>query len=263
MRRFNFTDRKKLATSSMKISLSNETTESLKVDVDLDFSGFTQPATSQLGLRIMLDAHGRVKFQRHELGSLGQRLIRAGIHFNLFARSEIANFRIKIVDNSSKKGRIVAISRPLHLRTQKPEQQQSFLPVRVDELDEVVFKVEFVDQCPTLVLNRNLDSSLPGGIKNFAVHPAFVSLVLPEVVRQVLVRYLFVEARAVDDLGHDDAFSDWMRFSLALVPDYPEEGQLSEDPNEIYAWIDQVASRAAYVNFTAIQKFQDLTERLK
>ena len=263
MRRFNFTDRKKLPTTSMKISQSCEDAKTLCVDVDLDFSNFMRPSIARLGLKVVLDAYGRVKFQRHTLGNISQRLIQSGIDFDQFFPSEIASFRVKVLDNSSKRGKIIAISRPLRLKTRDPEEQRSFLPIRVDDLDGVVYKIEFIDQCPTLVLNKSLDSVITGGIKNFSVHPAFVSLVFPEVVRQVLTRYLFIEGRTTDDMGHDDDFSDWMRCSLSLVPDFPGEANFMGDPTEIYTWIDRVVSRGAELNFMAMQQFQDLVERLK
>ncbi len=105
------------------------------------------------------------------------------------------------------------------------------LAVRSQDLGREVWKLDLSDE-PLLLVNPRV---VPR--RHLIQSAEFQSLVLPEILRQILIRILLIDQiREVDD--SEDWTSRWLRFACSLpglVP-LPEFA----DPDEDLDWIDQV-----------------------
>ena len=111
------------------------------------------------------------------------------------------------------------------------------LPVKPQKLGEEIYRLDFSDDRPLLLIN-----SEAGNYADIGHSPAFVSLVYPAVFREILTRILLVEKHD-DDSNPDDWKSQWIRFALLN----PGLGELpdTEDTEARSDWIDKAVSAFA------------------
>lgn len=111
------------------------------------------------------------------------------------------------------------------------------LPVKPERLGDEIFRLDFTGIRPLLLINSDA-----GNYSDIGRSPAFVSLVYPNVVREILTRVLLVE-RHDDDANTEDWRSQWLRFALL----HPGLGELpdAEDTDARIDWIDKAAAAFA------------------
>lgn len=156
-----------------------------------------------------------------------------------------ALFRVKVVDESREHGQILAevdgLS-PLN-GDEAAANRLSLLPVETEDLGHAVWRLDFSNGRPVLVLNRN--------IENMAViargDDQFFSLVYPAVVQNVLVRILQVEECSDVDGDADDWRCQWLKF-VCQLPGVTEPPKPAEDGDEEalreqqMEWIERAAT---------------------
>lgn len=255
MRRFNYTGRLRIDRSRVSVTLHAVENGRLDCEADVDVSELVKakvPPTAG----IFLEAYNRTKFERFDLGTVGSPAAKQTWHLETFHKDESLLFRVKVVDANDHAGRIIASASGIRPATPDESHQSSLLPVSVEPLDDVVYRVDFPDDGPpTLRLNEALDTSLEGGIKAVVRTPLFVALVLPEVVRQVLTRILVVEGQDTDDDDSSSSCAKWRRYARILNPDpMPELGE-EDDTGPLLEWIDVAVSKVGR-DVGAIQRFQ-------
>ncbi|MCZ7657711.1 MAG: hypothetical protein M5U07_07555 [Xanthobacteraceae bacterium] len=144
-------------------------------------------------------------------------------------------FRIRVVDESADVGKILAAANALRPVDEKiaEDQKRAILPVASDNLEELVWELDFRDTArPQLVLNNRV----PGLMDRIKTDPLLQGAIVPAAVRQILEHVLDAgKGQYDDDL---DWVQDWKRWaSNVLGRDVDEE---KSDPDEIQALVDEI-----------------------
>ncbi len=146
-------------------------------------------------------------------------------------------FRVKVTSPGKDQGLILAEADALSPRMpgeEKPS-QQSILSVRSDKnLGKRIWRLDFKDG-PVLLVNSAL-----GEKWDVVRDPAFIVLVMPEVLEAILVRILLVDQDKDDDQDEEtgDWRSQWLRF-VRCIPGTTECPDI-EDKDAVEEWIEQV-----------------------
>lgn len=259
MRRFNYTDRHKLqlAEASVAVLPNEDGTADFQLQLKVDKLRPTHNAA-----KIHAEAYLGNRFERFDFGTVGSPRFTERRRLKTFTAAEAIDllFRIKIVDVTDHQGRLVAIARSVRPVGPADVKHSSLLPVRVQPLDDIVFKIDYPDESglPVLVLNESLDSSLEQGMKSIAKgNPIFVSLVYPSAVREILTRILVVDALSPDEEDEGHWVNRWIRFAESRNGDTrPSEEVMTEELKEsLVQWIDVVVQRVGK-DLNSVRRFE-------
>jgi hypothetical protein len=233
IRRFNYTGRQRILTEHVSIHLT-QAGPARTFAAQLTLGDYDLPPKA----RVYLEAFEKTAIMRFPFGSVADLSEPDEVRRRLteFEGSDAFNFRVKVVDASGSKGRILAESGPIRpvLPEAREERRRSLLHVRYGQLGEQVWMVEFPEstQEPVELLVNNLIPDKTAFVRS----PEFTSLVLPAVLREILVYVLVGQGyRELDDTS--DWKSDWLSFAKTMVGTEPpgdEEGQ-----EEAFEWIDR------------------------
>jgi len=260
MRRFNFTGRIRIHRSDVTITLRPRDDGSRDFEAALDLDAVRRAARGDAA--VFIEAYGGTKFERFTLGTLAAPAPVVFRQLATFGADENVLFRVKVVETGGTQGRIIAMASRIRPAEPAERSQASLLPVSVGRLDGVVYSVDFPeDGPPTLVLNEELDGALPQGIKAIARTPLFVSLVLPEVVRQILTRILVVEGDTDDDEDDSSPAAKWKRFAKQRNPEPIPQLDEDGDAGPVLDWIDVTVGRVAQ-DLHVQQRFRQGAEAL-
>ena len=119
---------------------------------------------------------------------------------------------------------------PLLTGEQTSQEKVPLLPVKPDDLGHEVWRLDFSGDRPVLAVNRRIEDW-----RAFGRNPFFVALVLPEALRQVLIRILCIDKHD-DTEDPDDWRSRWLMFATTVLnTPAPPEPRLQPDVED---WID-------------------------
>jgi hypothetical protein len=157
-------------------------------------------------------------------------------------------FRVKVVDKIGTHGRILASVDKIRPAGEdhQPLGSRSLLFVEYDDLGHTIWQLDLDGDWPVLRLNRTVEEiSLIASSDN-----GFLSLVYPEVLRQILTRILIV-----DDHTDPDCDDDWPSLWLKLAASLPGMSAPVQTSNAgRRAWIEN-AVNAFCANFDLMDKF--------
>jgi hypothetical protein len=193
-RTFNYTERVKIAQKSIKVQVYTLPEGGQGFDADIDLSDYpTLPA----GTMIFLEAYYRTAMMRFQIGEHTPERPRYELRAKRLEtlQSPVVYFRIKLVDASQRVGRLVGGLERVQAFNRDSQQVQriGLLPVNFEaDLGNRIWAVQFSDDGtdPMLCINGalNVDDSLLRNI--VAKETAFLALVFPEAVRQILSKLL-------------------------------------------------------------------------
>lgn len=213
IRRINFTGRKKLPRSHASIMLYTNPDGPSEFTAALDFNGADLPADA----RVYVEAYYRAAFQRFDFGTVASAGQYADQRWTLDQlQSQIAFFRVKIVDERADIGRIIGIIERIKPRSSDNRHlaETSLLWVNFVDLGDQIWRLYLSedDDMPVLEVNRELqtDSSVSEFVRS---HPLFFGLVYPAAVREILAYVLRADAYPVGD--EDDWRAQWLRLGAA------------------------------------------------
>jgi hypothetical protein len=244
IRKFNYTGRKKIRRSDVRIDLLRDEAGKRFFNAALRLADMALPADA----RIYLEAYHRTGYQRYDLGTVENRRTPPDRKLSDFSESALPLFRIKVVDNSAAHGRILAAVDKVRAESieEAPADSQSLLFVEYDDLGHKIWNLDLDGDWPLLKLNRRVEEiSLVASSDN-----RFLSLVYPEVLRQILKRIL-IEDEHTDPDCDDDWPSLWLKLACSL-PGVPLPPQVSK-PGQI-VWIEK-AVESFCDNFHMLEKF--------
>jgi hypothetical protein len=233
IRRFNYTGRKKIPRSKVAISLHEAPGKALAFDANVDLEGIPLPSTGSL----FVEAYRRAYFRRFACGTVASPIFPKNCILDDLDSDALVHFRMKVVD---KKGRILGIADRIILHRTDEEQanRQFLLPVDFVDLGNTIWQLDLEGELPILQLNKFLDN-----IREIARSDSFfLSLIYPEVVRQIL-RKIVVEDDYTDaDADGDDWMSGWLKFGIEMLGKrvLPPSGESEPIIQEKLKWIDDV-----------------------
>ena len=244
IRKFNYTGRKKIRRSDVRIDLLRDDEDRRYFNIHLRLEDLELPQTAQ----VYVEAYHRSGYQRYTFGTVGELRIPADRTLGSISAAVTPLFRVKVVDKTGTHGRILAAVdkiRPAS-KDNQPADSRSLLFVEYEDLGNTVWQLDLDGDWPVLKLNRTVDEiSLIASSDN-----RFLSLVYPEVLRQILTRIL-IEDEHTDPDCDDDWPSLWLKLA-ATLPGMSVPFQTSRAGRR--AWIEN-AVEAFGANFKLLDKF--------
>ena len=219
----------------------------LAFDAAVDLEGLMLPASAN----IHVEAYRRAYFRRFSCGTVSEPKFPQNRILEGLDPDALVLFRIKIVD---KKGRILAgVDRVQPRRTEEePTGRLCLLPVDFVDLGQSIWRLELESDWPTLELNKNVEN-----IREIArSDSAFLTLVYPEVVRQILHEIIIERDHTDPDTDADDWMSGWLRFAIDLLGkrQLPPSGESEPIKQEKLKWIEDVVEAFCLSN-KVLEKF--------
>ena len=240
MTRINFTGRRRITRRRVSLHLMAEA-EKIRLDVRrIDLDGLSLPSEA----RVVVEAYQQTTFVRLECGTVGSFIaVRAALLPGFSAPDSIL-FRVKVVGTGEHAGRILAAAdRVPATAIEGAGSRQPLLPFRGEVDAGTLWRLD-LDSVPTVVIDAEI-----GDWHEFARQPYFVSLVYPEVLRQVAL-WLCLRTEEAADPGSRE--SNWLRFLRRYGP---PPNEVPEDDRS--AWADEIAASFAR-DKRLLSKMQDM-----
>jgi len=250
IRKFNYTGRKKIRRSDVRIDLLRDNKNRRYFNLSLHLEELELPQTAQ----VYVEAYHRSGYQRYDFGTVGEMRIPADRTLGSITAAVNPLFRVKVVDKTGSHGRILAALDKIRPASEdnRPADSRSLLFVEYDDLGNTVWQLDLEGDWPVLRLNRTVDEiSLIASSDN-----RFLALVYPEVLRQILIRIL-IEDEHTDPDCDDDWPSLWLKLA-ATLPGMAVPFQTSRAGRR--AWIEN-AVEAFCANFKLLDKFEQAFEQ--
>lgn len=233
LRRFNYTDRKRIRRDD--VSIVTRTAAGPAFDADLSLLT-TYDFDRQCC--VYVEAYRKTTWMRFNFGLVGAIAPPPDRSLGRFGVADGVQFRVKVTDPSSNH-RLVAEADGIPLREADGSTvpTESLLRIVPAPLDAEVYRLEYDAQGPILEISRNA-----GDKSEIAKDPAFASLVYPAVFKDILTRILLVEEH--DDMENLGLWQSlWLKFAGELRNVGPRPALDADD--ELEEWIrDAVTSFA-------------------
>lgn len=233
-RRFNYTERVRIFQADVTISLRDEGGVAT-FDAVLDLDAYELDSDSL----VFVEAYRQTAWMRFPWGSVGRLNPATDRRLLEFDSPENILFRVKVTSagsDSDEPGLLLAEADRIPLANSEDGQQNldPLLPVVPADLEDQIWQVDFSDR-PRLLINRNL-----GNYREIGAHKAFVALVYPPVIREILIHILIVEEhRDFDD--PDDVLSKWLRFAVEVLK-VREPPAMDVGKDETLDWVGEAVS---------------------
>ncbi|MCD6304990.1 MAG: hypothetical protein J7M32_01730 [Deltaproteobacteria bacterium] len=245
IRKLNYTGRQKIPRCNVEIDVRRDRAGMRTFDIRLHLDRLDLPGKAH----IYVEAYHRSGYQRFDFGTLEKMRIPEDMRLTRLSRSAIPLFRIKVVDTSDRHGRILGSVdkiRPQSVDDQ-PADRQTLLHVEFDDLGNKIWELDLEGDWPTLRLNAGAEeiSFIAGADYRF------LSLVYPEVVRQILTRILIQDDHTDPECNDDDWPTLWLRLASDL-PGMRPPPQTEKAERE--RWIED-AVEAFAVKYNLLGKF--------
>lgn len=252
IRKFNFTGRKRIRRSQVRVDLLRDADGYRYFNLGLALEEMNLPAAAQ----VYVEAHHRTAYQRFDCGTVGRLKIPKDRRLLRFSETSLPLFRVKVVDRSGGLGRILATLdrvRPASV-DELPADSRSLLFVEYEELGNAIWQLDLDGDWPVLKLNRNAtDITLLASSDK-----RFLPLVYPEVLRQILGRILIVDEHS-DPYCDDDWPSLWLKLAAHLpgVGQPPDKGHADQ-----WDWIN-TAVESFSRNYKMLEMFNQSVRETK
>jgi hypothetical protein len=241
IRRLNYTGRVRLARRDTQIFLE-EQNDKLSFNADLHLEDYQLPADAL----VFVEAYRQAIWMRFHFGTVGAPLPPSNRLLSEFDTPDDVRFRVKVTKATDQHILLaVADEIPLRRADEQKGKRLPLLPVKPHDLGHEVWRLDFSDDKPRLLIN-----SAAGDWRAIGRSPAFNALVYPSALREVLTRVLIID-------GHDDSddLSDWRSLWLRFAASLPAMGLPPEEDEAKYEWIDSAVlafakKSGAFVRFT-------------
>lgn len=225
LRKLNFTNRAKIAHSSIRIALKRDTDGVLAFDPAIDVGAITAPPDA----RVFIEAHHRTSYMRFDLGTVASLAIPSDRRLIDIDGTSV-RFRMKIVgpDHS-----ILAVADDIRVSERPPGEGANtpLLPVQFNpSLDQQAWRIAFEPDLPVLELNSRI-ANIEGIAKDDSL---FFALVYPAAVREILTRIL-----VIDQYDAFEASNDWWSLWIRWASRYTAT-PVPTDVDDAPQWIEEV-----------------------
>lgn len=232
-RTLNFTGRKRIPKKLADLFVTSGDNGTIEFKAELDISDQDLP----LDAKVYLEAYYRSSVMRFDLGTISE--IKSPFTGKLDdIQSETVFFRVKVVDESKTLGKILAIADSISPGSDL--QKVSLLPVSYPDLGDRIWRLNLEGPDPVLEVNRNYRTTVPIG-ELVRKDPAFLTMVLPAILREILNHILFM-----DEITETDG-NTWQNQWLVFASSFPGVNSLTGLPpeprkniDEYKAWIEDV-----------------------
>ena len=225
LKTFNYTSRKKIYQNEVLFSLLGpEDSPSFNVEFKFNERGFSKESV------LYVEAYYKETRQRYNFGKISAIVHPKNRSITEVDLSGLILFRVIIVDETESRGRLLASGERFCANSDNKEEKgkSSLIGIVQRPMGQVPWRVDIeAESAPVLCLNKNI----PNVIYKIEYDPYFRALVLPAVLREILVRFLWNEVGA-----ENETMEKWMGFAQ----EFAEEELDSEDIEHLTAWVDGV-----------------------
>jgi hypothetical protein len=234
-RRINSTGRKKISQDKIDLHiLSVAPGEPLKAKIGIDLGSLDLPPSAA----VSVEAYHRSTAMRFDCGTVGAKKIPEVLVLNELDQAGGVLFRIKIVDQESQPGKILAsVDRARPSIEGEHMGRKSIFPVEYRDLGQEIWQVDIDDDAgPFLLLN----SKIPALMHRIDDNPLVAGALLAAALRIVLLH--IASDPSEDDEEGGGWKTDWKRFCKEGlgIDDDPED---LEDEDARQVWADNVVRR--------------------
>jgi len=225
MRRFNFTDRKKILNQDINIRLTSELNQIPVIDIAVDLDNYDFPSSAG----VFLEAQWKTSLQRVKLGEVHNTVRSFGVLLDTFSDSQHLKFRIKVVNESE--GRLLGVAnnvKSFNKNNEFGDNQKSILPVVSKDLSAtgLLWRINRTDTDAILEVEKEL-----GSREQIVRSLCFRGFILPAAMRQILMD--IVKDDWDDELTDpDDLSTRWLLFVREMGGANPEPESTNEE------WLD-------------------------
>jgi len=230
-RHINHTGRHKIKRTEVQISLTEHPHSPPSFDASFNLDSGKLPGDAAL----YVEAYHKNTSQRFNFGTARSPIPPENRVLDQIDLSGPILFRVKVVDNSEKVGRLVASAERLRPKEdEEDESRASLMTFKSTDLGNLTWKMSFIpDSKPVLCIN----SRIPEAKGQLTNNPVFQGLILPSALRETLM-FIFLNI-AEEEAEEDSWHKPWLDFASFIAP---EEKPDSEDPFELSEWIDGVVT---------------------
>lgn len=175
IRRYNYTGRKRINRSDVQVFVEDSP---LRFEIAAFLSEYKLPSEA----KVFVEAYRQTNWMRFDCGKVGE--FHSGLTWPLteFDTREGILFRLRVSESESLQGRLLAEADQIfpNVRGGHDEEKRSpLLPVKPEDLGDEVYRIDYGDSEPILKINNRF-----GDWRVLALHDAFLSLVLPQLLRR-------------------------------------------------------------------------------
>jgi hypothetical protein len=234
IRRFNYTDRKKISREHIHLHWLESDKEPLRFKLALDLESYSIAPDAQ----VFVEAYVGSSVMRFDFGIVSNIITPTDIGLKDFGPGLKPLFRIRVVSATADK-RVVAWANSISPLDPKEVStgERSILPVETVDLGPLVWNLRIDSNQFRLQLNSAITQ--PRDITTMAREPDFIALVYPSIIRQILEHLLLGSEKDSVDAEHD-----WLKFAVQLTeipaPTLDEEADDDLFAEEVDEWIEQV-----------------------
>jgi hypothetical protein len=234
IRTFNYTGRKSLPKEQIQVRL-HRTVPAMSFDAALmDFDKLQFPDSA----RIFVEAYHQSVYMRFDFGTKGSITIPPVEERFLadFYDGSPVNFRVKIVDESSEHGQILAEADAIRpVRDDDDVKGNPLLPVRmVGGMGQEIWRLVWDSRGPIVELNQEL----PGIKERLIKETRFRSLILSGVLREVLTHVLSFGLDESDE--YEEMATKWLKFASKYYAEEPPTPDERGSIGKVQEWVQQV-----------------------
>ena len=221
---------KKIPRSLVSIEIVEHENGSRSFQAQLKLEKMNLPPSAE----VFLDAHVLNSYQRFPFGTISRVVPPDNLELADLDVGGTVQFRVKVVDNSGKRGRLLASANGIKAKDEgDAASREPLLRLLKHDLGPVPWRIEFLeDAMPGLILNKRSP-----GVTQLAEHDAvYQFLLLPAAIREVYNR---VFSDPDFDPTADVWQGKWIRFGTMLT------GRDAPDPEEeeVGNWIEAVIEK--------------------
>lgn len=215
LRTFNYTGRKRIEQSAVKILVDKHTADTPSFSAQMSL-----PEGLPSHCRVYVEAYKGITQQRFAFGTVGSIKPPSDTKITEVDLSGRILFRVRVVDESSGEGKLVAAADQIQSRESLDTDVDSLIPIETADLGQVPWRLDipYEDVKPVLLVNKEI----PDAINRFKSDPLFLGLVMPSILKQILVRYLLVTN---EDEDENQVREKWLEFAKSIVaqPEFTDE----------------------------------------
>jgi hypothetical protein len=257
IRKFNYTGRKKIPRSNLKVYFEDISRVPYTFNAELNLDTLELPGNAE----VWVEAYDSSSYMRFSFGNVGNIRVPPPDTRRLtdIHSTDAVRFRVKVIDNTGKHGRILALANGIATTGTQPQTSQKYplLPVIYKDLEQEIWRLEYTEG-PFLVINNQL---IDFGIREHVrTDNSFIGLVYPSVIREILMRIFLTEE--VFDTEGDDWPNEWLKFITSIpgsadLPDIEEDHSgKNQNLDDFLYWIDNEAVPAFCKKFDFKEKYQ-------
>lgn len=245
LRRLNYTNRARIRRSDVRIAVDSSNGLAFSADLSA-LREYDLPMDSL----VFVEAYRQTNWMRFPFGRVGALESPADRRLRQFESPEGILFRVKVTPAGDVHTLLAEADRiPLVLSEVDDGMRESLLPVRSAVLDGELYRLDLSGLQPVLEISK-----VAGLHSEIARSPAFVALVYPAVLREILVRITLVDGHFDSD-SLDDWQSRWLRF-VAQIPGGRLPPKATAGESEIVDWINDAVEAFAR-RIRALERFSE------